>query len=449
MLYWDSTEARKTIDKIEKAKGDSAPTKAQLAAVRDFMQKSREEHEKARHDSLHSTTSMVAQILRRSDPKLLHSLTHAQHRQLSVYYSTLLMIRDREEIPNVLCRQHPDLFTQAVKDFMSSFDHIIRSIHENIDLRDYVSAAEEFMTDFISVSKGAAKKPSISSSSSILGSWGSSFLKAEASATPPTSHPPSVEDYVLLLQKNKHLLYNWLHDAASKCPGIAEEFKVWAHETIAVFKRNKRSEAPSPSTGNQPKSAGALSSNLQHLFASLPASARGTIIPAINNHAKYLSTLEDLSLSRMQRILDNLAPSASAFNSGAATPTSGKFTSSSGKSSPRIVPLGANINRSYSGPGIFLSKWQRLIDDTLIDPAVPDGPVRKGKEVKKKGGLGAGAECSWDPAKLAGVIDEDLGPEPPDVSGVVEVLGKEFRDLVGDLLREDERFKVSRGGGGS
>ncbi|KAK4461984.1 PX-associated-domain-containing protein [Cladorrhinum samala] len=451
VLYWDSAEARKTVEKIEKTKGDSAPTKTQLAAVKGFMQKSREEHEKARHDSLHTTTSMVVEILRRSDPKLLQSLTEAQHTQLSLYYSTLLMIRDREEIPNVLCRQNPDLFTQAVKDFMSSFDRIIRSIHENIDLRDYISTAEDFLSDFISVSKGATKKPSASSSSSILGSWGGNFLKAEAAATPPTSHPSSVEDYVLLLQKNKHLLYNWLHDVASKCPDIAEDFRVWAHETIAVFRRNKRSEAPSTSTENQPKAAGALSSNLQHLFASLPASARETIIPAINDHAKYLSTLEDLSLSRMQRIIENLAASASALNSGAATPTSGRFGSSSGKSSPRIVPLGANVNRSYSGPGVFLSKWQGLMDSTLIGPAVPDGPVRKGKEVKevkKKGGVGASAEGSWDLPKLGGVVDEEHGPEPPDVSGVVEALGKGFRDLVGDLLREDERFKVPRGGEG-
>ncbi|KAK4165631.1 PX-associated-domain-containing protein [Cladorrhinum sp. PSN259] len=399
VLYWDSTESRKTVDKIEKAKGGSAPTKAQLSAIKDFIEKkSKKDHDEARRKSLHDKTSMVTEILRQSDPKLLASLTDKQHNQLYQYYSTLLNIRDREEIPNALCRQNPDLFTQAIKDFVSTFEHIIRAIHENIDLREYVAAAEVFLTDLINVGKGSSTanaKPT-SASSSLLSSWTGGLLSSKPeSILPPTTtpkNPASVEDYVLLLQKNKHLLYNWLHQVASKCPDLTEEFRVWAHEAIKVFRQNKKSTFSSEK--EKTKAAGALSSNLQHLFTSLPASNREAVIPIVDKHAKYLSELEELSHSRIQTILDNMK-------------------SDKGKNPGSI-----------GGPGIFMAKWQDLLGETLIGP-LPGGLVRKGKDLV-----------------VREFVKEEEGPEAPDVSAVVEALGCGFRELLGDLLKEDERFKV-------
>ncbi|KAK3991487.1 PX-associated-domain-containing protein [Cladorrhinum sp. PSN332] len=404
VLYWDSAESRKTVDKIEKAKSDSAPSKAQTAAIREFIEKKPgQEHRKARHQSLDDHTTMVTEILRRSDPSLLASLTDEQHKQLAQYYATLLMIRDREEIVNALCRQYPDLFTQAIKDLMSSFEHMIRTIHEKIDLREYVSAAETFLTDFINVSKGSSTTKPSPSSSSLLSSWTTGFLsKSENVLAPETTHdsPPSVEDYVLILQKNKHLLYNWLHQVASKCPDLTEEFRVWAHDTIKVFRQSNKSAV---FTGKEKsKAAGALSSNLQHLFASLPESTRAAVVSAVDAHAKYLEDLDELSNERMQKILDNL---------GSPGP-------------PEKVANGAGRFGSVGGPGIFLAKWQNLMDETLIGP-LPGGKVRKGRDLKVR-------EFS----------KEEGSPDAPDVACVVEVLGMKFRQLVGDLLREDERYKV-------
>ncbi|KAK4225730.1 PX-associated-domain-containing protein [Podospora fimiseda] len=397
VLYWDTAESRKTVDRIEKLKGGSAPNKAQLTAIRDFIEKKpSSEHKKTRRQSIHDHMPMIMEILRRSDATLLVSLNDEQHNLLSQYYSSLLIIRDREEILNALCRQHPDLFTQAIKDLLFSFDSIIRTIHENIDLREYVTAAETFLTDLINVSKvtSSTKAPSPQSSSSgLLSSWTPGFLsKSEKISVTETMNDktPFVEDYVRLLQNNKHLLYNWFHQVAIKCPDLTEEFRIWAHDTIKVFRQNNKCII---STG---KAAGALSSNLQYLFSSLPESSRAKVIPAIDAQAKHLEDLVQLSNQRMQRILDNLS-----------SPTKGGESGLAG------------------GPGVYLAKWQDLMDETLIGPLLPGERVRKGKDLKVR-------EFTKD----------EESPDAPDVGCVIEALGMRFRGLVGDLLKKDERFKV-------
>ncbi|KAK4199286.1 PX-associated-domain-containing protein [Triangularia verruculosa] len=476
VLSWDNTESRKTVDRIEKSRGQQAASKVQLEAIKTHVYKLREEHDEARNQSLRTPESMVSAILRRSNPKLLKKLTEERHAEYLEYFSTLLMIRDREEIPGVLCRQHPDLFTKAVKDLVSAFEPFIRVLHEHADLREHVTAVEGFITDFINIGKSKSSR----NGNGFLSSWTSSSPKNDADR-----HPPSVEDYVTLLQKNRQLLYNFLHQVASQCPNLTEDFRVWCNATIKVFQQSRqhcpsKNDLPPNSSTESPKSkkrhggAGALSSNLQHLFTSLPPSERERILPAINAHASYLFSLEVLSRQRMQRILDNMPaaaadndaslspstplPASSTSNSGWSTPLSlgwyggGGSDHYSKKLSPPPPPAASNnslpsIKQSYSGPGMFLSRWQQLLDDTVIGPATLGGALRSGRDVKGELGMGkqpvTGARLpkdgGLDPVTLVRLAEEEA-PDAPDVKVVVEVLGYEFRLLVGDILREDGRF---------
>lgn len=161
MLSWDSLEFRKSAESIEKAKGGSAPSKEQLAAIRDYLDKSSEVHGDARGASIRSSKSMIATIMERSNPVLLASLSDTQHTQCLEYFSALLATRDRDEIANALCRQNPDLFTQAIKDVVASFEPMIRAVHEGVDLREHVSAAEGFLTELINVCKTKKGAPGL------------------------------------------------------------------------------------------------------------------------------------------------------------------------------------------------------------------------------------------------------------------------------------------------
>ncbi|KAK4187404.1 PX-associated-domain-containing protein [Podospora australis] len=454
ILSWEISEYRKAVDKIERTRGDSAPSKEQLSAIREYINKPRQDHENARKESARTATSMVTVILTASNPELTASITEAQHAQCVEYFSTLLHIRDREEIQNALCRQNPDLFTQAIRDFVASFENIIRVIHEKVDLREHVSAGEGFLTDFINV--GKAKKATSKGSSG----WGNGISRGAETE----SQTPSIEDYVMLLRRNKQLLYNWLHQLASQCPDLAEDFRVWAKATAKIFQQNRRSppdpvlsdvindrKSTKPKNYSQKRkgAAGALSSNLQHLFSSLPAETRETLARIIDAHADYLSSLEDLSLGRMQNILDNLSayddrpPSSSAPSSGWSTTFGLGGWSSSGKSSTVSAP--ATQGMSFAGPGMFLFRWQQLLDNTIMAPATVDGKLRSGKDIKAelaKGNTdGATSPSLLEPAVLTRMAEEKA-PKAPDVRPVVEALGKGFKELARDILREDERFAI-------
>lgn len=102
---------------------------------------------------------------------------------------------------------------------------------------------------------------------------------------------------------------------------------------------------------------------------------------------------------------------------------------------------------------MFLSRWQSLMDETLITPQVPTGgQVRRGRDVKgviaqakttvgsegvaNTDGTGTGA---WDSAALTRLVEREV-PEPPDVQVVVKMMGSGFGEVVeGRML---ERIEV-------
>lgn len=419
MLSWDSAEFRKSVDRVEKAK--DGPLREHLAAIKQHIQSTREDHDAVRTRSQEKGESIVASILQKHRPDLLPSLSESDHTQLLDYYSAILSVRDREEITRVLCRQSPDLFTQALRDGVAAFDPIIRTIHQNVDIREHLSAMETFLNDFIKTSR-----PSKDSSS-------------RSKKTDSVPQPPSVEDYVRLLQRNESLLYNWLHEFTANCPEVRESFRTWAKDVIRTFRQEQvsaRTESGNPkaddATSNpelRQSAAGAMSSALQGLYAGLPAHTQQEVLSTLDSYATYLTDLERLSTSRLQTVIDNLANSEPPSKSGANTPKrTGVSAPTSGVSTPTKAA-------SMAGPGMYLSRWQALLNQTVVTPASVKGPLRSGKDIKGNTTMGKtgseGSKDAWDSGFLALQAEKDV-PAPPNVDPALEAFLPGFRRILAD-----------------
>ncbi|KAK1782394.1 PX-associated-domain-containing protein [Copromyces sp. CBS 386.78] len=439
ILSWDMAEFRKTAERIEKAKG--GPSKHHIAVIKEYVAKSREDHLRIRNTSMKRTESIIATIFHESRRGLMKSLSKEQHEQCLEYLSTLLAIRDRDEIIKILCKQNPDLVTQAVRDLIGSFEPMIRAVHQNIDLREHVSAAESFLTDLIETSKAKDSPVTISST-----------LTADKTLE---TRAPSIEDYVGLVRRHRQSAYNFVHQVAKNCPEIKDEFRDYCKKTLVQFRQQQPEKQP-PSSATPPNdsnsqtidtklrkgAAGSLSPDIQSLFAALPFQIKPSILAAADAHAAYLSSLEDLSLKRMQHILDDMdltSPTPSSLTEPKKEKFSLSTTSPFASRNPcrRNSDNTKNRKASMCGPGMFLSRWQSLMDETLITPKVPTGgQVRRGRDVKgviaqakTTGEVASDADKAWDLAALMRLVETEV-PEPPDVQVVVKMMGSGFGEVV-------------------
>lgn len=381
VLSWDAGEFRKSAEKVEKAKDkdkDSKPSEEMLLAIRNFVsQSSRTDHERARASSSIGGQSIIAAIFGEvGKPELLADLTEAKHAQCLEYYSALLSVRDRESITAALCRQPPDLFTQMIKDAVAAYEPMIRAIHTQVDLREHLEAGQAFIEDLLRASKPKGK----------------------------TMRVASVDDYVDLLMRNRGSLYKWVHAVASECPGVWKDMIDWVKGVLANFRQEIASSSVSSELSEVNQSV--MAQRLNDLFQALPPSSQEPVQAVLSEHAQYLSRLTNLSRTRLQRLIDSRSSSK---------------TSSS----------------SIAGPGVYISRWQHLLETTPITPAAPHGPVRYGKDVKYAmtmgkigvaGSSGAAAAASAREEALEEMTAEE--PEAPNVDVVVQELGDGFIELV-------------------
>ncbi|EHK17590.1 uncharacterized protein TRIVIDRAFT_43331 [Trichoderma virens Gv29-8] len=388
-LSWDASEFKKSVDKVEKGKGDAAPTDEMLEAIRLHVGLPRSEHLAIREASTRDSESIIVAILNASDPQLASSLTEAQHTQCLEYYSGLLSVHDRDAITSVLCRQPPDLFTQAIKDVVGAYDPMIRSVHSQIDIRYYLEAIQSFVSELIRVSR--PKKVKRSKKKDDSGEGSSKEEEDEEDGA-------SVEDYVVLLRNHRGLLYKWVHDFAKNCPEVWKDFPAWGQD-IAVRFRKPDAEGGDKGLGAKRR----MEEQLDEMVGGLDGAVREEVLRAVDAHARYLAAITELSQRRLQAVID-----ASGSGSGSGS--------------------GSTSRTTASGPGIYLSQWQSLLDSTIITPSSKQGPLRHGEDVKyvtTMGKLGLGGR------KLKGgkgLGDEEL--KAPDVSVVVTALGDAFRDVI-------------------
>lgn len=387
-LEWDAGDFRKAIEKMKRTK-DRVSDEC-LAAVDQHIQANREQHDSVRETSQKQNKSIVVAILESVDGKLVDTLTDTQHSQLLEYYSAQLAIQDRVKIVDALCRQNPDFTTSVIKDVLAVFEPMIREVHAHVDLRKHVCALEKLLTDLIKTSK-----PKKSTS--------------DKSQKETASTPASVDDYVDFLRRNRYMLFDYLHDVAKGCPELRETWRAWAKEVVLTFRQNGRSEATTldenakkdSGVDGQELSAGSMDGDLQRLFNTIPIEKRGSTLAEIDALVQYLQKLEDISKERMQRI------------------TAG----------------GTQGADHMSGPGVYLSHWQSLLDNTVISPKSKQGPLRTGKVVKgvkASGKTEAVASKDSSDAVAIHAKEESSRPKPPNTTGITSQLGAKFKELVAE-----------------
>ncbi|KAK2060249.1 hypothetical protein LY76DRAFT_419632 [Colletotrichum caudatum] len=373
ILGWDCTEFKKTIDRISKAK--NRPSKGALDAIRAHVDSPPEAREAARAESARRGRSVVAVILETADPVLLADMSDDEHALCLEYYAALLGARDREVIIAVLCKQSPDLLTQLVREAVAGFEPMIRAVHNKVDLSDHLKDAQTFLDQLIATSKPGKGR----------------------SKDDPDAVMPTVEDYVQLCKKNRHLLYKWLHAVSKDCPEVMGQFRAWSKDSLVAFLKTDRGGGGGGGGGES------IEDQLAGIFSRVPDTTKEALLPVIDAHAAYLRELDELSLARMQAILD-------------------------GGSS------------SMAGPGVYLARWQSLMDETLITPASPVGPVRHGRDVKapsspsspppqaKRASASSGASDDVD-VVAAAVRKMSISPVPeaPDVRPVIRALAPMFQ----------------------
>ncbi|GAB0134031.1 hypothetical protein EsDP_00002417 [Epichloe bromicola] len=384
VLSWDSSEFKKSAERVEKAKG--GPSDEMLRLIREHVEGARLDHETVRSASEQNSRSIITSIFDASNPQLSSRLTESQHAQCLEYYSSLLSVRDRDRITSAFCRGSPDMFTQAVRDVVAAYEPIIRTVHANVDLREHFESLQGFIEEFIKTSR--PKKVS-----------SSAFGRSSSSG----ERLPSVEDYVDLLMRHRVLLYKWIHALASQCPDLWEGFRVWGNRTLVKFqKRPPPPPPPSSSTNGTGATTAARDKTmpgiLNQLYAGLGTETQSKVGAAIDSHATYLSTLSHASKARLQCL---------------------------------VAASGSSGGRSTGGPGVYLSRWQALLDETPITPSQPKGRVRRGKDVKHtttmgKTGVGGKKVEAGGPAQSSAT-------EAPDVRVVVDALADSFRREVQEL----------------
>ncbi|ROV99725.1 hypothetical protein VSDG_03055 [Cytospora chrysosperma] len=407
VLSWDATDFRKQAEKVESSK--DRPSKEHIAALREHIAGPREVHELLRSVSMAEQKSIIVVILEFKNPHLMASLSESQHAQCLEWYSAQLSVRDREELIKTFCKAQPDYLTEVMRDAVATYEPYIRGIHSSMDLRPHVTALETFLNDLLETSKPKQVK---NDSGGMWKKFGGVTSKAGNNSNSVETRPPSVEEFVAFLNRNRGFLYRYLHEFAKSCAGIREKFRYWAKESVKNF-RNE-SDTAFDATKPRPGAAGAMSATLQEMFARLTPETQQSVLASVNSHATYLSNLESLSSQRMQRVLDAMKNSEK-------------------DDSQKTKPQTGSDDVAMSGPGIYLMRWETLLDDALITPGTPHGPIRKGKDVKGQKSWGkTGSESTkdgWD----AGAIsreEERVVPEAPDVTAVMDALGASFRKAV-------------------
>jgi hypothetical protein len=346
ILAWDTSEFQKRATKLESSR--DGPDKKVFKAIKSHVYGSRDKHEAARNKSIQESKSIVAIILEGADPAVdVDSLTEHQHQVAMEYYSLYLSIRDREELTKVSCKLQPDILTAMVREIVTAMDPVIRSIHNAVDLSGTIQDAENFLTDLIKVSK-PKKKGNRSRQTSRESSPAPSAPASITDQEP--SEVPTVEDFVQLLRKHATSMHKFIHQATKNSPELGRDYLVYAKQIFSEFKVDDDAKAAEERGEG---GAGNMSAPLHAMFSTLPQEKQDELKKLLDDHENHLSQLKDTSLDRLTAIMR-----------------------------PSTLQSKVSSRGTTHGPGMYLSRWNSLLDSTLISPATVSGPVRRGWEVK-------------------------------------------------------------------
>ncbi|KAH7073480.1 PX-associated-domain-containing protein [Paraphoma chrysanthemicola] len=396
ILAWDTAEFQKRAGKLESSR--DAPDKKVFKAIKSYVYAPRDKHESVRSQSIQESKSIVAVILESAEPTIdPEALTEHQHSVAMEYYSTYLSIRDREELTKVACKLQPDILTAAVREVVAAMDPVIRAIHNAVDLSGTLQDAENFLTDLIKVSKPKRKGARSRDASRESSPAPASIADQDASEV------PTVEEFVQLLRKHAPSLHKFIHQVTKNSPELGQDYLVYAKKIFSEFKVDENAKAAEERGEG---GAGNMSAPLHAMFSSLPTDKQDELKKLLDEHEEHLTHLKHTSLSRLKSIMQPSAPQSKSHHHG-----------------------------TQHGPGMYLSRWNSLLDSTLISPATVRGPVRRGWEVK--------GELDGKGLKTATTL---LSTKSKDKNSVMMATGagdaQERRERKRDSMEEDKIMTV-------
>jgi hypothetical protein len=313
VIGWDITELQKQTAKAEKHK--DAPSKEHLDSIKDHMKITREERDRRRAASEKESKSIAKAIF--DSAEITAKLSDRQHDQAMDYLSVQLSIRDREQLLAVLCNMQPDLVTQSIRDGISAYDPVIRSLHQAVDLSGTLTDLENFLTDFVKVSKGSSRPVSRSSTDS-------------RNSAAPKRAQSTVEDFVQLLRKHQSSSHRFLHQVAKNSEELTKKYREYAESAVSQFRVDSAEKGDSSNPSGMHSGAGAMTPHLQKLFSELPKEAQKEVSDELDAHSAYLMALHSSSRDRLRSVLAE--------------------------------------DGTPSGPGIYLAKWQHMMGQLPAKP---------------------------------------------------------------------------------
>ncbi|CAK4032615.1 Hypothetical predicted protein [Lecanosticta acicola] len=272
VLSWDKRELRKRAEKIEKDK--NAPPKEVREELKNWIQRSRAEHDECRRQSQEQGMSIVAVILSLSSASA--ELSESQHEKALEYLSLHLAVRDRQEIVKVLCHRNPDILTAAVRDGVDAYTPMIRHIHQAVNLSDTLWDFERFVTDTLKIAKPTGPKGE--------------------------EKPPTVEDFVDLLHRHQTSCHKFLHQFAKNGHEVTTWWKEYVHMAAAQFRSNEK-PPPSESVVSDKMSTGGIKEALDDAFAKLSEENQKTVRNEVDAHRKYVQDLHAASAARISAVI--------------------------------------------------------------------------------------------------------------------------------------------------
>ncbi|KAF2767906.1 hypothetical protein EJ03DRAFT_390177 [Teratosphaeria nubilosa] len=273
VLGWDKRELRKRAEKIEKDK--DAPPKEVREELKDWMGRSRAEHDECRRQSREQQVSIVSVIMAMSS----HSteLSEKQHANALEYLALHLAIRDRQQIVKVLCKRNPDHLTAAIKDAVDAYTPMIRHVHQAVNLSDTIWDFERFVTDMLKIAKPSGAKGE--------------------------EKPPSVEDFVDLLHRHQSSSHKFLHQFAKNGKEVTGWWQDYVHYAAAQFKQGGN---PPPSDLAVPEdvaTAGGVMKGIEKAFADLSKDDQEVVKKELSAYSKYLDDLHSASAARVSAVI--------------------------------------------------------------------------------------------------------------------------------------------------
>ena len=273
ILHWDKRDLRKRAESIERDK--DAPPKEVRDELKNWIQRSRAEHEECRKASKLQGMSIVAIILALSS--VSSDLSEPQHANAIEYLSIHLAIRDRQEITKVLCHRNPDILTAAVKHAFDAYTPMIRRIHEAVYLSDTLWDFERFVTDMLKIAKPSQGKGPAKS--------------------------PSVEGFVDLLHRHQYSCHKFLHQVAKNGKEVTSWWRDYVHLAASHFRRNETPPA-SLSLVSPTMSTGGIQTGLENAFNNLSARDQEAVKTELDAHKNYIDDLHEASAARIRAVIN-------------------------------------------------------------------------------------------------------------------------------------------------